>query len=442
MTVAVEAMATAPLAMEATIESGTNAANDVDEANADATGGYVAVKFSATGTRRKAYFQFDVSSLAVKAGVPATVTLRFKNSYTQRVQLWALNEAYPSFAATATWNTAQANDTAGNGLLTSGTFSATAIGDSVMLQPGTSPYTPATFTIPNVATYAKGGRITLVVAGADVTTADNVAGLTNNASGARFLRAQATLSVPVIDTGVYVAAGQTVTSSSLYTGSQQLVKRGPGTLILATGNSYSGGTVVEAGRVVVANIVALGSGGLRVAGEGRLVADVGTAEIRVTSLVVDAGGCIDLGAGRITVAAGGFTTADVVALITAGFNGGDWTGSTGVTSGLAATIPDRSVGYAPNDDGSLTVAFAAPGDTNLDGLIDVLDISNVAAAGLFNSGVAAAWWQGDFNYDGFIDILDVSALIGSGLYNDASYLPSSLSAREAAFASHDARPPA
>jgi hypothetical protein len=106
---------------------------------------------------------------------------------------------------------------------------------------------------------------------------------------------------------------------------------------------------------------------------------VGAAEIRVSSLVVDAGGGIDLGAGRITVAAGGYTTAGIVALIT---------------------------------------------------------------AGLFDSGIATAWWQGDINYDGFVDILDLSALLGSGLYDEASYLPSGLSAREAAFASHDASPPA
>jgi autotransporter-associated beta strand protein len=248
--------------------------------------------------------------------------------------------------------------------------------------------------------------------------------------------------VPVIDTGVFVAAGQTMTSNSLYTGCQQLVKRGPGTLILATGNSHSGGTVVEAGRVVVATIAALGSGGLRVAGGARLVSNVGAAEIRVSSLVVDAGGGIDLGAGRITVAAGGFTTAGIVALITTGLNGGDWAGTTGITSGLAAATPDRCVGYAPNDDGSLTVAFAASGDTNLDGLIDTLDVANIAAAGLFDSGIATAWWQGDINYDGFVDILDLSALLGSGLYDEASYLPSGLSAREAAFASHDASPPA
>ena len=431
--IAVEAMAAAPLAAEATVESGTNAAADVDEANADATGGYVAVKFSSTGTRRKAYFQFDVSSLAVKAGAPATFTLRFKNSYTQRVQLWALNEAYGSFAATATWNAAQANDTAGNGMLTSGTFSATAIGESVMLQPGTSPYTPATFTIANVAPFVKGGRITLVVSGTDITPADTAAGLANNASGARFLRGQAALSVPVVDTGVYVAAGQTVTGGTGYSGSQQLVKRGPGTLMLTAANSHSGGTVIEAGRVVVTNPAALGSGSVRVGGGARLVADVGADEIRVAVLVVDAGGGVDLGAGRITIAAGGYTTPSVMALIVAGLNGGDWAGATGITSSLAATTPDRAVGCMPNDDGSLTVGFAAPGDTNLDGLLDALDIANVVAAGLFDSGSGAAWWQGDTNYDGLIDTLDLAALLGSGLYDGASYLPAR-TAREAAFA--------
>lgn len=432
VTIAVEAMSAAALAAEATVESGTNAGADVDEANADATGGYVAVKFSTTGTRRKAYFQFDVSSLAVKAGAPATFLLRFKNSYTQRVQLWALNEAASSFSAATSWNSAQANDTAGNGMLTSGAFSASAIGESVMLQPGTAPYAPATFTIPNVAPLVKGGRITLVVTGADLTPADTAGGLTNNVSGARFLRGQATLSVPVVDTGVYVAAGQTVTGSTFYSGSQQLVKRGPGTLVLAAANGHSGGTVVEAGQVLVTHAAALGSGVVHIGGGARLVADVGTADIRVTSLVVDAGGGVDVGAGRITIASG-LTTPALVALIVAGLNGGDWAGTTGITSRIAATTPDRAVGWVPNEDGSVTVGFAAPGDTNLDGLIDALDIANVVAAGLFDANASAAWWQGDTNYDGVIDTLDLAALLGSGLYDGANYLPS-LSAREAAFA--------
>jgi len=166
---------------EATIESGTNADANIDEA----TLGYVSTKYSATGTKRKAYFQFDVSALAVNNSGTATLTVSFVTSNKQRVQLWALNQSYDSFTSAATWNTAQANDTAGNGM----SSGASAIGASVLLDPGSSPYTPATFTVPNIGAYVLGGKITLVLAGADDAA--------NNSGGARYARVSATLSVPL-----------------------------------------------------------------------------------------------------------------------------------------------------------------------------------------------------------------------------------------------------
>jgi hypothetical protein len=167
---------------EATVESGTNSTANIDEA----AFGYVTTKYSATGTKRKAYYQFDVGAIAVNATGTATFTVSFINGNQQRVQLWALNQAYPGFTAAATWDTAQANDTAGNGM----SSGATAIGASVLLAPGnSSPYTPATFTIPNIGLYILGGKVTVVLAGADDPA--------NNSGGARYSRATASLSVPV-----------------------------------------------------------------------------------------------------------------------------------------------------------------------------------------------------------------------------------------------------
>ncbi|MBJ7422909.1 MAG: tandem-95 repeat protein [Akkermansiaceae bacterium] len=189
----IESSLTTVVAAEATVESGTNAGNDINET----TQGYVSTKYSASGTMRKAYFQFDLGTANVNATGAATFTIRFNNSYTQRVQLWALNQTYPGFLATATWNGAQANDTTGNGMLASGPSTATAIGGSVMLLPGISPYTPAIFTIPNIGSYLLGGKVTLVLTGVDVTAADTSALLTNNSSGARYTRATASLVVPL-----------------------------------------------------------------------------------------------------------------------------------------------------------------------------------------------------------------------------------------------------
>jgi hypothetical protein len=166
---------------EATIESGTNADGNIDEAAL----GYVSTKYSATGTRRKAYFQFDASALAVNSAGTATFKVAFINSNKQRVQLWALNQSYDTFTAAATWNTAQANDTTGNGL----SSGASAIGASTLLDPGSAPYTPATFSIPNIGSYVSSGKVTLVLAGADDTA--------NNSGGARYARAAATLSMPL-----------------------------------------------------------------------------------------------------------------------------------------------------------------------------------------------------------------------------------------------------
>ncbi|AKC82000.1 hypothetical protein IMCC26134_02990 [Verrucomicrobia bacterium IMCC26134] len=166
---------------EATIESGTNADANIDEAAL----GYVSTKYSATGTKRKAYFQFDVSALALNSAGTATFNISFINSNKQRVQLWALNHGYDTFTAAATWNTAQANDTSGNGL-SSGAY---AIGASALLDPGSAPYTSATLSIPSIGSYVFGGKVTLVLAGVDDTA--------NNSGGARYARAAATLSVPL-----------------------------------------------------------------------------------------------------------------------------------------------------------------------------------------------------------------------------------------------------
>jgi hypothetical protein len=74
-----------------------------------------------------------------------------------------------------------------------------------------------------------------------------------------------------------------------------------------------------------------------------------------------------------------------------------------------------------NPDGGIRVAFVAPGDTNLDGTIDLLDAANIATAGLFDTGLAAGWMDGDFNYDRVVDIIDAAAFMGTGLFDTGFY---------------------
>ncbi len=163
----------------ATVDSG-QPTTDIDEA----TQGYVATKYNAALTSaRKSYFQFDVSALSVNSSGTATFTINFTNSFLQNVQFWALNQSYTDFTSAITWNTAQANDTASNGML----GGATAIGVPVLIP--TAYPNAYSFSIPNIASYVQGGRVTLVLTG--VTHASNIS------SGGRFNRTNATLLIPV-----------------------------------------------------------------------------------------------------------------------------------------------------------------------------------------------------------------------------------------------------
>ena len=234
--------------------------------------------------------------------------------------------------------------------------------------------------------------------------------------------------IPTTDYVASVTSGQTVVETGGLSGVGVVIKRGSGTLILSGANTHAGGLVVEQGEVVVRNLAALGSGPLEIRAGGRLTLDVGVGELMVPRLVLDPAGRIDIGAGRLTVAAG-LTESIVRQLVVDGRNGGDWNGSRGFVS-RAAAVGSRAVGYVFNQ-GRATVAYAAPGDTNLDGVVDVLDIANLVMNADPSSSADVGWMTGDFNYDGNMDLLDISSFLSSGLFNQGSYL----SSMDAAFAS-------
>jgi hypothetical protein len=115
----------------------------------------------------------------------------------------------------------------------------------------------------------------------------------------------------------------------------------------------------------------------------------------------------------------------MVAAILSGLGDGSWNGTSGITSSTAAANTaagaPRAIGWLDNGGGSVTFAFAAPGDTNLDGLVDILDAANFLSGGKFDSGTPASWNQGDFTYDGFVDILDAASFLSTGLFDAGPY---------------------
>ena len=201
-----------------------------------------------------------------------------------------------------------------------------------------------------------------------------------------------------------------------------------GRVRLTAANTHSGTTSVGNGTLWLDHAASLGGSRLRLLASG--TATLGQAGSLAVTAVEFAGGMLDISAGRIEIAAGGIDPTMLVAQLTAGRGAGSWTGGTGISSAAVASAvargDSRAVGWMANDDGSLSVAATAPGDANLDGVVDILDAALVVAADLFNKPSAAVWAQGDFTYDGVVDILDVSAFLSGGLFDQGRFGSSSV----------------
>lgn len=233
----------------------------------------------------------------------------------------------------------------------------------------------------------------------------------------RLLLTGSTASLNQID----VAVGITATIGVPVVAAVGLVKTGSGRLVLSGSSGPAGSVVVRGGELVAAADAALASGTVRI--EERAVVRVGDG-LAVTVGVLDLqGGLLDVSTGRVTLPAGTFASPDIIAGLREGRAGGDWLGSSGVTSSAASAsgVGSRGVGWVAHGDGSVSLAYAAAGDTNLDWHIDIMDAADMTAAGLFGTGRAATWSQGDFNYDSMFDILDAADFLAHGLFNAGGY---------------------
>ena len=240
-----------------------------------------------------------------------------------------------------------------------------------------------------------------------------------------------------------VVAEKTLTVPGPVTGSGRLTKSGSGTLVLAGSNSFAGTATVSSGTLIVSGQVTgtagvsvlagatlvLGSGNalatrpLTVSSYGKAAVSGNTAT-SVASLDISGTGLVDVVSGQVTAAAG-LTPVTLVAKILEGRGDGTWNGTTGITSSavaadVAASVP-RAIGWLDNGGGSMSFAYSAPGDTNIDNTVDILDAANFLAGGKFDSGLPANWNEGDFGYDGMVDILDAADFLSTGLFDAGPY---------------------
>ena len=273
------------------------------------------------------------------------------------------------------------------------------------------------------------------------TDANNgTAGFVNDLAGGRFRIAQSGNDLQLVfdpagtgpsDIVIDVASGIQTQSQAGYPSidsALSVTKTGSGTLVFDAANAYSGPTTVAGGTLRVTNADALAATAVTVGSGGQLsLPEAARVSVAVGGLTVDqssGGGRVDLGAGQLSIAAGGISAADLRADIIAGRNGGAWNGATGVMSSTAAaSAGGRAVGYVVNADGSATVSFAAPGDVDLSGAVNVFDLVSVNSAGKYGTGAASVWNQGDFNYDGVTNVFDLVGVNTAGVYGKGNYFP-------------------
>ncbi len=228
-----------------------------------------------------------------------------------------------------------------------------------------------------------------------------------------------TASGVTVDTGatLQIASGVTMQSPSV------IVDGGTLSAAAVTVDASTGITslAINAGTIAGSPAVTVDAGGtLSLVQDARVVVGVGSLAVTETA----GGGLVDLGAGQINIAAGGAVAADLRADIIAGRNGGAWTGTTGITSSAAAASGGtRSVGYIVAGDGSARVSFAAAGDVDLTGTVDVFDLVAVNSSGKYGTGTSSVWSQGDFNYDGVTNVFDLVGINTAGTYGRGNYFP-------------------
>jgi autotransporter-associated beta strand protein len=214
--------------------------------------------------------------------------------------------------------------------------------------------------------------------------------------------------------------GNTLTLSGAISGGNLLQKTGIGTLILAAANSYSGGTDVTAGTLVVGAGGALPSNSaLAISGGALVQLGTGTGVETLSSLSIDSTSTLDVANNHfyIDYGSGSDPITTIAAYIKSGYNGGTWNGP-GIISSAALTNASGllyGVGYADGQDhvvngltsGEIEVKYTLLGDANLDGLVNGSDFNILAAN--FNQSITG-WDQGDFNYDGLVNASDFNVL--------------------------------
>jgi hypothetical protein len=122
------------------------------------------------------------------------------------------------------------------------------------------------------------------------------------------------------------------------------------------------------------------------------------------------GGTLDVTKNKITFS--GETETDVLNLVVNAYNSGAWD-QPGITS--SALAAGEAVGVTDQGVTGVKAAYTLGGDANVDGYVDVSDLSIMGSN--YGTSSGATWDMGDLNYDGAVDVSDLS-IMGSNYGSD------------------------
>ena len=241
---------------------------------------------------------------------------------------------------------------------------------------------------------------------------------TFNQSGGSNISASLYIAYSNSAAGTYVLSGGVLTTGSMSNNGQFNQSGGTASLGAVTGT----GTMTLGGATELTRVSSVQQNSIAITSVGYLAIGSNTAQVTntVTNLTIAGSGQLDLANQSLLTSASPST---IRQYLTAGYNGGAWNGTGGISSINAAANTNQStalgytsgtsaVGIALGVGSNQTlVKFAHYGDANLDGTVGQSDLNIVLNNYL--SGKPATWDTGDFTYAGKVDITDLNLTLSN-----------------------------